>query len=58
MKESGNNLGKGGFCLCPKCGEKVPHNQGQPCQETLCPKCNTKMFRKGSDHHQLFLKKK
>jgi predicted Fe-Mo cluster-binding NifX family protein len=37
--------GPGGFCVCPNCGEKVPHTQGQPCNQMACPKCGTKMTR-------------
>jgi len=58
MKQQTQNMGKGGYCICPKCGEKVHHQQGHPCHETLCPKCNTKMLRESSEHHQLFIKNK
>lgn len=37
--------GPGGSCLCPSCGEKVPHVPGQPCNQTNCPKCGTPMTR-------------
>jgi len=37
--------GPGGFCVCPKCGEKMPHTQGQPCNQMVCPKCGTPMTR-------------
>jgi predicted Fe-Mo cluster-binding NifX family protein len=37
--------GPGGFCVCPKCGEKAPHTAGQPCMQMLCPKCGTPMTR-------------
>jgi predicted Fe-Mo cluster-binding NifX family protein len=33
------------FCLCPGCGERVPHTVGQPCHQIACPKCGTKMTR-------------
>jgi predicted Fe-Mo cluster-binding NifX family protein len=37
--------GSGGTCVCPKCGEKLPHAAGQPCNLTACPKCGTTMTR-------------
>jgi predicted Fe-Mo cluster-binding NifX family protein len=37
--------GPGGFCVCPKCGEKAPHVAGQPCQQMSCPKCGEPMTR-------------
>lgn len=37
--------GPGGSCVCPKCGEKAPHQAGQPCLQVLCPKCGTPMTR-------------
>jgi len=37
--------GPGGYCLCPNCGHKVPHQVGQPCYEVQCPKCGTNMTR-------------
>ena len=37
--------GAGGFCVCPKCGYKVPHTTAQPCDETKCPKCGATMAR-------------
>lgn len=37
--------GPGGFCVCPKCGEKVAHAAGQPCLQILCPKCGLPMAR-------------
>lgn|GEM_PF-276535 len=42
----GRALGPGGECVCPSCGEKVPHQQGVPCYEMNCPKCGAKMTRK------------
>lgn len=53
-----HRIGSNGTCLCPKCGEKKPHQAGVPCQEEKCPKCGTKMLREGSYHHQLFEEKK
>lgn len=37
--------GPGGNCLCPNCGEKLPHQVGKPCYEMKCPKCGTLMIR-------------
>jgi hypothetical protein len=37
--------GPGGNCICPSCGEKVPHKQGVPCYSVSCPKCGTRMVR-------------
>jgi hypothetical protein len=53
-----HDMGSGGECVCPKCGEKVPHTRGVPCQEERCPACGAKMLREGSRHHQLLLEKR
>jgi len=37
--------GPGGFCICPNCGAKVPHQAGVPCYSVNCPKCGTRMVR-------------
>jgi|GEM_PF-362695 len=37
--------GPGGYCVCPKCGEKAVHQAGTPCYNQLCPKCGTAMTR-------------
>jgi len=43
----GNRAGAGpeGNCICPNCGEKLPHKQGTPCYKVSCPICGTKMVR-------------
>jgi hypothetical protein len=52
------SMGPGGFCVCPKCGEKIPHLPGNTCREEKCPKCGTRMVREGGYHHQLIMGKK
>jgi hypothetical protein len=37
--------GPGGACVCPACGERVPHQAGTPCALINCPKCGVKMVR-------------
>jgi len=44
-RNSGGGFGAGGFCVCAKCGEKVPHQQGVKCTELKCPSCNHTMVR-------------
>jgi len=34
-----------GYCICPKCGEKVKHIAGLPCTAFTCPKCQSPMIR-------------
>jgi hypothetical protein len=43
----GDGFGAGylGNCVCPNCGEKTAHQQGSPCYEQKCPKCDTVMTR-------------
>jgi hypothetical protein len=37
--------GPGGNCVCLKCGHKIPHERGKPCNQETCPKCGTPMTR-------------
>jgi len=41
----GIGAGPNGYCVCMSCGEKVPHQQGKPCNQMKCPKCGTLMTR-------------
>ena len=41
----GFGLGPGGYCICPSCGYKVPHQRGVPCYQTKCPRCGAAMTR-------------
>ena len=46
-RNNGGALGPGGYCVCAKCGEKVPHQQGVRCTSLKCPKCGHTMVRDG-----------
>ncbi len=37
--------GPGGYCVCPQCGHKEPHQVGIPCLQKQCPKCGVAMVR-------------
>lgn len=37
--------GPGGYCVCPQCGHKEPHEIGIPCLQKQCPKCGAAMVR-------------
>jgi ferredoxin len=37
--------GPGGYCVCPSCGERTPHQLGSPCYQLKCPKCGAVMTR-------------
>ncbi|MHA1835691.1 MAG: hypothetical protein ACTSYQ_01995 [Candidatus Odinarchaeia archaeon] len=41
----GPRRGLGGreFCVCPKCGYRIPHIKGQPCIQVKCPNCDIPM---------------
>lgn len=44
-RNKGGGYGPGGFCVCAKCGEKVPHQQGMKCTTIKCPNCGKTMIR-------------
>ncbi len=41
----GYGLGPSGFCVCPQCGKKVPHQRGVPCYTMKCEKCGIPLTR-------------
>ncbi|HPR57966.1 MAG TPA: hypothetical protein PK915_06305 [Bacteroidales bacterium] len=44
-RNKGGSYGTGGFCICAKCGTKVPHQQGVKCTTLKCPECGHTMIR-------------
>ena len=44
-RNNGGGFGNGGFCVCAKCGEKTPHQQGVKCTTIKCPSCGHTMIR-------------
>lgn len=45
-------MGRGGRCICPKCGKVESHEYAEPCREVRCPRCGARMVREGSPHHE------
>jgi len=41
----GQAKGPNGYCVCPNCSAKVPHQRGVPCFQVKCPQCGTLMVR-------------
>ncbi len=42
-RNSGRGSGPGGYCVCAKCGEKIPHERGVRCTSLKCPSCGNTM---------------
>jgi cation diffusion facilitator family transporter len=43
--EEARGEGPDGYCACPKCGYKIPHERGIPCADLKCTKCNLNLKR-------------
>jgi uncharacterized protein len=54
---STQRMGKGGFCICPSCDIRVPHQPAKPCLEERCPECGKRMLREHGEHHRRYLQK-
>ncbi len=44
-RNMGGAYGPGGYCICAKCGEKIPHRAGVKCTTLKCPSCGHTMIR-------------
>jgi len=44
-KNNGGAYGPGGYCVCAKCGYKLPLQNGVKCTKIKCPECGTPMIR-------------
>ena len=41
----GRSAGIEGYCVCPNCKIRIPHQPGKPCYSMKCPKCGVQMAR-------------
>jgi predicted RNA-binding Zn-ribbon protein involved in translation (DUF1610 family) len=44
-RNKGGAFGPGGYCVCTKCGARVPHQRGTKCTTLKCPDCGHTMIR-------------
>lgn len=44
VKEA-SGKGPDGYCVCEKCGYKIPHKKGAPCSNLKCPNCKISLKR-------------
>ncbi len=52
-----HRTGPGGFCICPSCETRVPHEAGKPCIKQECPQCGKRMLRENGEHHNQMRRK-
>lgn len=45
QNEEAQAKGPEGYCVCPSCGYKVPHQRGIPCSQMFCPQCQIPLKR-------------
>ncbi len=45
MGGSRPGAGPSGNCICPSCGNVIPHQRGKACYDVACPKCGVNMVR-------------
>jgi hypothetical protein len=51
----GRRRGRGGppiNCICPACGQVLPHEPGVPCFKRRCPNCGAFMTRQFSQEER------
>jgi hypothetical protein len=57
-RSSSRDMAAGGFglglghCVCPACGERIPHHARVPCFQQKCPKCGTFMTWGGTHNRR------
>jgi len=43
----GRHMGAGGYCVCLRCGYRVPHLAAEHCRDKKCPSCGINLVREG-----------
>ena len=38
-------IGYDGYCVCPKCGRRMPRESNVPCASKFCLECEVMMYR-------------